>query len=491
MRGHFGAVITGALYAHNAAGIVHHEAFGRGAKHDAVGLVRVEEGGHRRDEVGAPASGIAFGFAVAVGVHLGADELVFTIPQRADEGGLGVFNEGGTHGLQPRLEILAVLDELRHEVIVAVDPLAAVGAGPQAAVVGLEDVQVQRGEQGQLAFGRAGIQLGLRPIQVRLNLGLKRLQGGQVFLMHAVLGQLTNVARDELVVQVVVGVEGLFAPVKDDLELVDAALHGLDLVIGVAVKAHAGGGVGILGIPYQVRHHALVLAAGHQRVAADLSILFDDEHGVAVLRGLRSRGNAGAAGAHDDHVVGLLDGILRGHFNRVGLEGSKVGAAGLLGSRVHGVAQRAAGERGAAHGVHAGAVGLHDLGNHDVKGHVADVFGFHRGDHLDVRHGGFAEGDVHGQVAVIAGGGSGVGSGRKSELRFVGGRFAGGLRQRAGNGFLDGRARNGCSSPHVNVVRRGNAYQRGVEIRDGFLAITVGLVVADDLDGRHGRFVNG
>ena len=134
---------------------------------------------------------------------------------------------------------------------------------------------------------------------------------------------------------VVIRIEFFFVPVQNDLQLVNAALDGLDLVVGVAVKAHASGRVGIFGVPHQVGHHALILAAGDQRVAADLGIGFNDQHGVAVLRSLSGRGDAGAASAHDNHIIGSLNGVLRFIGEGLGprLQRRHI-AAGLLRCRV-------------------------------------------------------------------------------------------------------------------------------------------------------------
>ena len=109
----------------------------------------------------------------------------FTIPKRTDQGGLGILHEGGAHFLQPGLELLTVFDELGDQVDIAIDPFAAVRALAQAAVIGLEDMQVQRGEERELVFRNARVQLRLRPVQIGLNLAFQLLEDGQVIGMNA------------------------------------------------------------------------------------------------------------------------------------------------------------------------------------------------------------------------------------------------------------------------------------------------------------------
>ena len=75
--------------------------------------------------------------------------------------------KAGTHFLQPGLELLTVFDELGDQVDIAIDPFAAVRTLAQAAVIGLEDVQVQRGEERELVFRNARVQLRLRPVPDR------------------------------------------------------------------------------------------------------------------------------------------------------------------------------------------------------------------------------------------------------------------------------------------------------------------------------------
>ena len=301
--------------------------------------------------------------------------------------------------------------------------------------------------------------------------------------MDAVLGQLLHVAGHKFVILVVVRVELLFVPLQDGLELVDAALHGLDLVVGVAVKAHARGGVGIFGVPHQVGHHALVLAAGNQRVAADLGVGFDNQHGVAVLRRLRGRGDTRAARAHDHHVMGDLDGLLRlvGEGLGARLQRRHV-AAGLLGRRVDGVKDRAAGEGGAGHGIHARRGVLDDFGEQDVVGHVADVLRLSGRDDLDGLDGVLGEGDAQHHVAVVAGGGAFIGARRESDFRhFL--RLAPCLRQGIAHGGLDGGAGDGGARDAVNAVGIRLAHVRRAHLLDGRAAQRRGFTVAGDFDG--------
>ena len=485
MRSHRRAVILGGLHAGHLA-VLNDQLFRGGAEHDLVGsggLGGRQHGVHRRLEVGAPAARIIHA------VDGRADELVLTIPERADQGRLGILNEGGTLRFEPLLERLAALDELLHEVIVAVNPAAHVRRRTQAAVVGLEDVQVDGGEQGQLA--RARFNLRLRPIEISLNLGLQILEGLEVLGMHAVLGQLGDVARHEFMILIVALVERLFGPVQDGLQLVQSRDALDDLVIGVAVIAHAGGRIRIGRIPYEVRHDALILTAGNQRVAADFRVLFDDQNGVAVLRGLRRRRDASAARADDDHIIGLLDRGLRLVLHGRSLEGVHVRAARLLGSVVHRVADRVAGEGRAGNAVHARAVRSQNVRDHRLEGNIAHVIGFLVRADLDGGHGAVGEG--HGDLnrAVVALRGAGVGAGSEGHSRIVRNGFALRLGQRLGQRVLHGGAGHGRASRRIDSVSVGHAHQRGVIALNRSAAQRRGFTLAGHGDSSHFFFVHG
>ena len=128
---------------------------------------------------------------------------------------------------------------------------------------------------------------------------------------------------------VVVGIELVLTPCEDGLQLVNAALYGLYLVVGIAIKANAGGRIGIFGVPDQVGHYALILTTGNQRITADFGILFDYQYGITILRSLRGSSDTRATGTNDDHIIGAFDGFLGfiGKGLRTGLQGSDAAAS--------------------------------------------------------------------------------------------------------------------------------------------------------------------
>ena len=350
-------------------------------------------------------------------------------------------------------------------------------------------MQVDGGEQGQLASAR--FNLGLRPIQILLDFGLQRLQDGQILGVHAVLAQLLDVAGDEFVILVVLLIKGLFAPVEDGFELVQGSDAFNNLVIGVAVVANASGGIRIGGIPYQIGHDALILTAGDQRVAADLGVLFDHQHGVAVLGSLRGRSDASAAGADDDHVIGFLDGILSFVNDLVGLEGIQVGAASLLSRIVYRAADGRAGEGSAGNGVHARAVGSQDIGDHGLKGHIAHILGFLVRAHLDGGNGGIGEGDAHFNAAVVAAANARVGAGSEGQRRGVLGGFALGLRQSLAQRFLDGVAGDGRAGDGIHRVRVAYTHQGRSIFFNRRAAQSGGFLFAGNFYRGYSVFING
>ena len=284
-------------------------------------------------------------------------------------------------------------------------------------------MQVDGGEKCQLALVCTGLQLGLCPVKIRLDLLLQLLQHGQVFSMHAVLAQFNSVAGYKLVGLVVFLIKGLLTPVQNGFELIDAALYGLDLVVGLSVTAvDAGLSVRIFRIPDQVGHHGLELSAGNQRVAADFCILFDHKNGVAVLGGLSRRGDTGAAGTDNDHVSSHFNGIAGLVLDLGSLESFQIGASGLLRGIVHNAAQGTAGKGGTGNAVYAGAVGFLHLGDHDVKGNIADVGSFHGRKDLDPCERGFGERDLRRHIAVVAVRGGFIVTGSKSHGSAIGSR---------------------------------------------------------------------
>ena len=352
-------------------------------------------------------------------------------------------------------------------------------------------MQVQRGEERELVFRNARVQLRLRPVQIGLNLAFQLLEDGQVIGMNAMLGKLLHVAGHILMILVVIRIEFFFVPVQNDLQLVDAALDGLDLVVGVAVKAHAGGRVGIFGVPYQVGHHALILAAGDQRVAADLGIGFNDQHGVAVLRSLSGRGDAGAASAHDNHIIGSLDGVLRFIGEGLGprLQRRHI-AAGLLRCRVDGIKDRAAGKRCAGDAVHAGGGVFNDLGEQNVVGNIAHMLCLRRGDDLDRLDGVLREGDAQHHVAVVTGGSALIGARREGDLRRLL-RLTPGLSKGAAYSGLDGVAGDGRTGHAVHALGVGLSHIRRAHLLDGRAAQRRGFTLAGDFNRGDRFFVHG
>ena len=228
--------------------------------------------------------------------------------------------------------------------------------------------------------------------------------------MDAVFGQLRRVARHILVFHVVLRVEGLLTPVQDHFQLVDTAGDGLHLVVGVPVEAGAGVRVGVGGVPDEIGHDGLILSAGDQRIAAYFRVFLDEEHGVAVLGGLGCGGNARAARAEDYNVIGDLNRVAGHGLQRVGDERGLIRDAGGVCGGVDGLFQGAAGERRAGDGVHAGAVGLDDLGQEQVIGHGAHVLRLAAGCDFDAGDGVLVEGDGDLYGAVIAFGGAGIGA---------------------------------------------------------------------------------
>ena len=117
---------------------------GGGTCHDLVVLICIEEGGHRSYEVGAPSACILLGLSIPIGINIGTDELVLSVPEGTDQGRLCILDEGRTHRLEPWLQILTILDELGNEINIAPDPAGLICALTETAIVALEDVQVYR-----------------------------------------------------------------------------------------------------------------------------------------------------------------------------------------------------------------------------------------------------------------------------------------------------------------------------------------------------------
>ena len=371
MHGHFGAIVHGSLDAGHSAVCVNDQFLSGGAQHNLVVLVSGHHGVVRHCEVSAPLAG------VLNAVHNAADGGIFTLPQATDQGRLLAVVELRALSYQPLLDFLTALDELAHQVVTAVHPLGLVCVRTQAAVIGLEDVQVNGREQGQLGLVHAGIQLGLCPIQVSLNFLLQCLQGGQIFLVHAAGSVQSDIACHEGMIVIQGAVEGLLRPGQNGLQGVDTTCVVLHLVVGLTVqRVHARGSIGIVSIPHQIAHHRLEGPAGNQRVAAHFSVLLQNNNGVAVLSRLCSSGHASAAGTDNNHVIGLFDRLLSGVLHRVRLESVEVGAACLRRRIIHSIADCVAGEGRAGNNVNTRAVCRQDVRDDRLKGHIADMCGF-------------------------------------------------------------------------------------------------------------------
>ena len=458
---------------------------GGGAKHDLVVLVRSHHRVVRNGEICAPLAGVFHT------VHHAADRRILALPQAADERGLLGVVKNCTLRNEPRLDLLTALDELVDQVVTAVHPLAVVSIRTQTAVVSLEDMQVDGGEQGELRLLNARVQLRLCPVEIRLDLFLECLQRRQIFLMDAADSVQRDIARDKRMIGIQRAVKRLFRPVEDGLERIDTTRIVLHLVIGLTVqRVDAGGRIRIFRIPDEVRHHGLERTAGNQRIAAHLGVLFQNNHRAAVLRCLRRRNHARAARADDDHVIGLLDRRLSGMLNSRRLERAEVGALRLRRSVIDGVAQRGTGECRTGNAVHAGTVRRQHILDHRLESHVADMRGFLGIGHFNRRHGILGERHVDGYIAVVALRGSGVCARLERDSRIVSRRFTSRLCHRLCQRFLHSRAGHGCACNAVHLgIRR--ADQRRIKRFDCRAADCRCLIFADHLNGGHRAVVHG
>ena len=217
-------------------------------------------------------------------------------------------------------------------------------------------------------------------------------------------------------VLVVILVKRLLGPVLDDLQFIDAALHGFNLVIGFSVIADAGIRIRIRRIPYQVRHNPLILSAGYQRISADLRILFDNEGCLAVFSRLCRRGNSCAAASDDNHIPGILDRILRLMYNRILLKLVFICYTGLFGCRIDGFPDRPARKGCSGNGINTGTVGIDNVRNHDVVGGRSDMIRLVAVRNLNFLYVRLRKSNADRHITVVAGGRSRVGSGSKGKL---------------------------------------------------------------------------
>ena len=249
------------------------------------------------------------GGAVAIGIDVGSQHLVASEPQCAHDNNLAL-KEGDTHLGQPGLKLLSLLNHLPNHVYVAVNPLTLVLALAQAAVVGLEHVQVLGRKQREVSLGHTACQLGVSPSQIGGNLSFKLLQHGQVLGMHAVGSHKCYVAWLVGVLGVIWCIEGFLAPLQYGFKVFYTAGARLYLIVGLAIVAHARCGVRMFGVPHQIWHNALEDATRHKGVATNLGVLLDDKHGVALLCGLGSCCHAGTATTDNNNIPRAFDRFL-------------------------------------------------------------------------------------------------------------------------------------------------------------------------------------
>ena len=79
-------------------------------------------------------------------------------------------------------------------------------------------MQVQRGEQSQLRFLHAGIELRLCPVQISLDFGLQVFEDRKELFVNAAYGIESDLAGDKGMLGIHGAVKGLFGPSEDDLE---------------------------------------------------------------------------------------------------------------------------------------------------------------------------------------------------------------------------------------------------------------------------------
>ena len=247
------------------------------------------------------------------------------------------------------------------------------------------------------------------------------------------LRKLLDITGYILVCIVVILIERLLGPVVDGLQLIDTALYGLYLIVLIAIEADTGRRIRILCIPYEIRHHGLILTAGYEGITTDLDVLLDHEYALAVLCCLCSCRHTGSAATDNHDIPGILDRILRLYLEGVCLKCIEVGHAGLLCRIIHGGLQCLRGEGCTGHGIDAGTVCLDHLRDEYLERGITYMTGLLRIHDLDIRDLAVIEGNLHGRRAVIAHTGSGIGTCGKCK-RLI----------RSGRGITTLRLLDGC-----------------------------------------------
>ena len=255
---------------------------------------------------------------------------------------------------------LGGLDGCDIAVILGAAVLAAVG-GPDLPSGGMEEGRHLGSELKGIAF---------HPVQGLAGFGNELLHHVQLGVLLAVDG-------------------GVFRPVLQEV------FRGNDLS---AVGFHAG---------RRVDGHG---AGGVGGVSAHLRGLFNAEYGGALLRGGEVGRHAGAAQAHNDHIIAVQVDDFGGFFDG----GMPVGgaAAGLLDGQGKGLLHGAGGDCRAGDSVCFKALGFDEPGIEPLFHGGKDHRGVAGGDGLDVRQLAVFEGEVQGHLLGdgIAGYGDGVGA---------------------------------------------------------------------------------
>ena len=112
------------------------------------------------------------------------------------------------------------------------------------------------------------------------------------------------------VLGVIWSIEGFLAPLQYCFKVFYTARARLYLIVGLAIVAHASSGIGMFVVPHQIWHNALEDATRHKSVAANLGVLLNDKHGVALLCCLGSCCHAGTATADNNNIPRALDRLL-------------------------------------------------------------------------------------------------------------------------------------------------------------------------------------
>ncbi len=133
--------------------------------------------------------------------------------------------------------------------------------------------------------------------------------------------------------------------------------------------------------------------------------------------------------------------------NRGGLEGVKVGAAGLLSGIIDGIAQRAGREGGAGDGIHTASVGGDHVSDHGGESDITHMGGFSAADDLHIGQCILGEGDSKGGGAVVAFRGGLIGAGSESNGCVIHAAFKSSL-----DHFKHSTAGEGCAGGGVDAV---------------------------------------